>query len=156
MKKNDKKTLIITSIICLLPILLGVILYNELPDKIAIHFDMNNVPDNYFPKPLFVFGIPVFMMLLQVFCCIRSFTDKNRESNRKANVIFEWLIPILTICLYCVTILFALGNDVDIRIVVMIIIGISFIIVGNYLPKTKSATNINFGLLNKLNGDGGW
>ena len=34
------KSMAVTCIICLLPILLGVSRWNELPDSIAIHFDI--------------------------------------------------------------------------------------------------------------------
>lgn len=36
MKKNNK-TLILTTLLCLLPILLGLALYDKLPDQIAVH-----------------------------------------------------------------------------------------------------------------------
>ena len=35
--KNYKKTIIITTLVTLLPILLGVILWEKLPDSIATH-----------------------------------------------------------------------------------------------------------------------
>lgn len=37
MKKNNK-TLILTTFFCLLPILLGLALYDRLPDQIAVHW----------------------------------------------------------------------------------------------------------------------
>ena len=40
MKKELKKTLTLTTIITLLPILVGLIYWNQLPEKMAIHFDM--------------------------------------------------------------------------------------------------------------------
>lgn len=138
MEKINKKMLIITSLVCLLPILIGMFYYNQLPENVAIHFDVNNNPDNYFPKAVFIFGIPVFMMLIQVFCCITSdLTDKNKEANKKAISVLKWIIPILTIVLYIVTILYALGSTVDIRVIVMFILGAMFIVMGNYTPKTK-------------------
>lgn len=37
MKKNHE-TLILTTLLCLLPILLGLALYDRLPDQIAVHW----------------------------------------------------------------------------------------------------------------------
>ena len=37
MKKNNK-TLILTTLLCLLPILLGLVLYDRLPDQIVVHW----------------------------------------------------------------------------------------------------------------------
>lgn len=137
MKKINKKVLIITSIVCLLPIIIGIAFYNTLPENIAIHFDINNNPDNYFPKTVFVFGMPVIMLILQVFCCIVSdLADKNPEANKKAVTVYKWIVPIISIIIYCVTIMYSIGNTIDIRKIVMCILGIMFIVMGNYLPKT--------------------
>ena len=132
MKKINFKILIITCIVCLLPIILGLVFYNELPNKVAIHFDINGNPDNYFPKVLFIFAIPVFMMFMQAFCCIVSdMSDKNPEANKRAVGVYKWIIPVLSILLYVITLMFALGSSIDIRKVVMIILGIMFITMGN-------------------------
>ena len=72
MKKINVKSLVITSIVCLLPIILGLIFYNELPESIAIHWGINNNPNGYFSKPAFVFGMPIMMVALQIFCCVCS------------------------------------------------------------------------------------
>ena len=42
MKKINMKSLIITSIVCLLPIIFGLIFYNSLPENIAIHWGIDN------------------------------------------------------------------------------------------------------------------
>ena len=137
MKKINLKVLIITCIVTLLPIILGIIFYSELPTEVAIHFDVNNNPNGYFSKPAFVFGMPIIMVLFQIFCCIVSdLSDKNPEANKKMVTVSKWIIPILTIILYIVTIMYALGSSIDIRKIVMIILGIIFIVMGNYLPKT--------------------
>lgn len=144
MKKINIKNLIITSIVCLLPIICGLILYNELPERIAIHWGIDNKPNGYFSKPAFVFGMPVMMVALQIFCCIVSdLSDKNPEANKKAVTVYKWIIPILSIVLYIVTVAVALGNNLDIRKIVMVILGILFIISGNYMPKVRSDYYMN-------------
>ena len=144
MKKINVKSLVITSIVCLLPIILGSIFYNVLPKSIAIHWGINNNPNGYFSKPAFVFGMPMIMVALQIFCCLCSdLSDKNPEANKKAVTVYKWIIPILTIILYIVTIMFALGNNLDIRKIVMIVLGITFIISGNYMPKVRGDYYIN-------------
>jgi len=62
MKKNNY---IVTVIICLLPIFAGIILYEKLPNEIPIHFDVNNMPDNYASKNFALFGLPVIMAFFQ-------------------------------------------------------------------------------------------
>ena len=144
MRKINIKSLIITSIVCLLPIICGLMFYNELPESIAIHWGINNNPNGYFSKPAFVFGLPIMMLALQVFCCIVSdLSDKNPEANKKAVTVYKWIIPIITVVLYIVTMAVSLGNDLDIRKIVMILLGILFIISGNYMPKVRSDYYIN-------------
>lgn len=150
MKKNNLKNLIVTTIICLLPIIIGLIFYNELPENIAIHFDINNNPNNYFPKPVFIFGMPTIMALFQIiFLVTNDYSDKHPEANKKATTVYKWIIPILTIILYVVTIMYALGNMLDIRKIVMLLLGILFVIIGNYLPKTKGYRYVKVGKINE-------
>lgn len=134
MKKINKK-LIISCCLCLLPILIGLIYYKKLPENIAIHFDINNNPDNYFQKDIFIFGMPVLMALLQAISMLK-YDDK--KENRKVNAAYSCVIPLTTIIMYIVTIMYALGNSIDIRKIVMILLGILFIITGNYTPKSIS------------------
>lgn len=42
MLKANRKTLIITSIVTIVPVLIGIICWNRLPDVMATHFGMNN------------------------------------------------------------------------------------------------------------------
>ena len=144
MKKINMKSLIITSLVCLLPIICGLIFYNKLPESIAIHWGIDNNPNGYFSKPAFVFGMPVMMLILQIFGSIVSdLSDKNPEANKKAVTVYKWIIPTITVVLYIVTIAIALGNNLDIRKIVMILLGILFIISGNYMPKVRSDYYIN-------------
>ena len=48
--KEYKKTMIITSIVMLLPILIGIFLWNQLPDEIATHFDYEGNPNGWTGK----------------------------------------------------------------------------------------------------------
>lgn len=143
MKKINYKILLVTCIVTLFPIILGLIFYNKLPDTVAIHFDINNNPNGYFSKNAFVFGMPALMVILQIICCMSvDVTDKYPEANRKMKMVGKWIIPILTIVLYVVTAMYAIGNKLDIRKIVMIILGILFVVIGNYLPKTKGQINM--------------
>ena len=63
MKFFKWKIFALTSGVCLLPILLGVALWSKLPDSIAIHFDMNNNPDNFASKGFVVFMLPLLMVM---------------------------------------------------------------------------------------------
>ncbi len=125
-----------TSIVCLLPILIGVSLWNKLPDIMAIHFNIYGVPDNFASKGFVVFGLPVLMVMLQAFCCFVNDINSYKHGDRKKFVtVTKWLIPCLTIVLQIITLGYGLGWNLDIRKVISFIVGVIFLVIGNYLPK---------------------
>lgn len=136
MKFIKWKILIITSLVCLAPILLGVALWDKLPETMAIHFDINNNPDNFASKGFVVFGLPVMMLLLQWFCCFINDINAHKHGDRKKfEMATKWIIPIMSVILQTVTLGYGLGWNLDIRRVVMLIVSIVFLVTGNYLPK---------------------
>lgn len=140
MKKIEWKILILTVTVCLMPILGGIVYYDKLPDQVAIHFDLYGNPDNYWHKSAFVVGIPIFMAIIQILCCLTSdLCDEEKEANKKAVSVFKLLIPIITCVLFMATIKYALGINIDIRKIVCLLLGILFIATGNYVPKTKGS-----------------
>ncbi|MBO5733488.1 MAG: DUF1648 domain-containing protein [Clostridia bacterium] len=136
MKFVKWKTLIITCLVCLLPILLGVALWDKLPETMAIHFNMNNQPDNFAHKGFVVFGLPAMMAALQIICCvITDINIKQHGERKKFTTVVKWIIPIMAIVLQTVTLFYGMGMAIDIRRVAMIIVAAIFLIMGNYMPK---------------------
>ncbi len=142
MRRINFKLIAVTVIICLLPILLGLSFYNELPDKVAIHFDINNNPDNFASKGFFVLGLPVIMALFQAVCCV-VYDIKISERNIKLAQIFKWIVPFVTVFVYALTLAYALVGNIDIRKYAMLIVGVVFVITGNYLPKYYRLPGVN-------------
>lgn len=136
MKFIKWKTLIITCAVCILPILLGVALWDKLPETMAIHFNMYNEPDNFASKGFVVFGLPFMMVILQIICCVINDAKAAQHGERKKfSTVTKWIIPIMAIILQVVTLLYGLGMMIDIRRVAMLIVAGIFIIMGNYMPK---------------------
>ena len=136
-KKIDWKILIITSLICLIPIIFGVILYDQLPEQMAVHFGVNNEPNSFAPKEFALFGIPLLMFILQVFCCISSDFMEEKKQNKKYITIYKWIIPIIEMVVYLTMLAYGAGIELDMRMIVCITLGIVFTLVGNYMPKTE-------------------
>ncbi|MBQ9756798.1 MAG: DUF1648 domain-containing protein [Clostridia bacterium] len=136
MKFIKWKSLIITCLVCLLPIFFGVALWDRLPGEMAIHFDINNNPDNFASKGFVVFGLPVLMVILQIFCCFVNDINAHKHGERiKFERATKWIIPVMTVIVQAVTIFYGLGWQMDIRAVAALIVGAILIVVGNYLPK---------------------
>lgn len=47
MIKQNKKMIILTSIVTLLPMVIGLLLWNQLPQLMATHFNFNGQPNGY-------------------------------------------------------------------------------------------------------------
>lgn len=136
MKFIKWKILTVTCIVCLLPIIFGVALWDRLPQSIAIHFDVHNKPDNFASKEIAVFGIPALMALLQVVCCLINDVNAHKHGERKKfELVTKWIIPAMSVILQIVTLGYALGWNIDVGAVASLIVGCIFMVIGNYLPK---------------------
>lgn len=136
MKFFKCRTFIVTSVVCLLPILLGVSLWNRLPDLMAIHFNVYGNPDNFASKGFVVFGLPILMVVLQAFCCfVNDINAYKHGERRQFETITKWIIPCLTVVLQVITLGYGIGWNLDIRKSVAFIVGVIFLVIGNYLPK---------------------
>ena len=136
-KKIDWKILIITTLMCIVPITFGVILYNQLPEQMAVHFGLNNEPNSFAPKEFALFGIPLLMTVLQIICCISSDCMEQKKQNKKYITVYKWIIPIIGMVCYLTMLAYGAGIELEMRIIVCITLGIIFMIVGNYMPKTE-------------------
>ena len=111
MKAIKWKTLIITGILCLLPILLGVYLWDILPEQVAVHFNLNGEPDGFASKGFAVFCLPLIMCALQIFGCIIS-DFKVEKYGAKVPAISKWIVPVISIVVQAVILIYALENAV--------------------------------------------
>lgn len=137
MEKKNKRTLILNVLVCLLPIILGIALYNKLPEQMPIHFTINDVPDNYAHKNFALFGIPIIMAIVQAICILVTTKVNKLKDNQKPKIlkIMEWFIPIVSVLVYIIMIEVPLGSTVYVGKSICLILGILFMIIGNYLPK---------------------
>lgn len=137
MEKKTRKTLILSVIVCLLPMILGLVFYNKLPEQMPIHFTIGDVPDNYAPKNFALFGIPAISAVVQAICIIFTTKVNKLKNNEKPRIvkIMEWFIPILTVLIYIIMIEVPLGSTVYVGKSILLILGILFMIIGNYFPK---------------------
>ena len=138
MMKKYKKRIIISSVITLLPILAGLILWNRLPDTIATHFGNDNVANGWSSKPFVVFAMPLLLLGLHLFILFVTMNAPKRKNiSEKMFGFLIWFVPVLSVFIFSITYCNALGMNVNIGMAVNIIVGIVFLVIGNYLPKCK-------------------
>ncbi len=157
MIRKHLKTLIITSIVILLPIVVGLFLWNRLPEQLAAHWNINGEVDGWFSKPFAVFGLPLIMVAVQWLCAFVTGTDpKKTAHSQKVIHLVLWLIPAVTVFLMAITYAVALGVAVSVEVLMNVFFGLMFTVIGNYLPKSKQNYTIGIKLPWTLNSEENW
>ena len=135
MKKNVK--LLIGVVLCLLPMLLVAVEFDRLPEQVAVHFNTAGEPDNYAPKVL-LFFLPVLMAAVHALCCSAGKFDKRAETAAASlHSLLQWFIPALTNLVMVITVYNALGVNIPILMILHLLVGVVFVIIGNYMPKCR-------------------
>jgi len=157
MIKKNLKTLIITSIVILLPILAGLILWNQLPDPMPSHWNASGEVDGWSSKPFAVFGLPCILLAAQWLCMLGTAADpkKNNHPTKIVHLVL-WIIPVLSVVLHTVTYAVAMGKAVRMEVVMPVFMGLLFAIIGNYLPKCKQNYTIGIKIPWTLNNEENW
>ena len=139
----DRKTLIYSVVICLLPILIGVYYYSVLPSEIAIHFGVDGKPNSFMSKDIESIVLPLFCEILQV---VISLSADAKNTPKKGAVLIKSIIPIVSVIGQCALLTYAMNSSFEIREYTVFTIGIIFMVLGNYLPKKEFWGKYNFNL----------
>lgn len=157
MIKKNLKTLIITSIVILIPIFIGLFLWNRLPDEIPIHWNVYGEVDDWGHKSVAVFVLPLFLLLMHWICVLATSKDpKNQANTEKPMLLVLWITPILSVALSTIIYITALGNELPINTVISMILGLVFVVIGNYLPKCKQSYTIGIRIPWTLKSEENW
>ncbi len=157
MIKENKLKLVLVSLVTLLPILAGVILWDKLPTQMPMHWGPTGEVDGYASKAFAVFFMPAFMVVMLWICIfVSSFDKKNREHNKKANTAVWWIIPSLSIILNTLVYLTAMGKGVSAGAIMTFSMGLLFVVIGNYMPKVKQNYTLGVKVKWTLESEANW
>ena len=157
MIKKNLKIIILTSIITLLPILMGIILWDKLPDTLPIHWNASGNVDGWSSKPFVVFALPFIMLAIHLFVLIATTADPKRQNHHgKMLHLVYWLVPVMSVVLTAVTYYTGMGKDIPMETIAPTITGILFIALGNYMPKCRQNYTIGVKLPWTLNSEENW
>lgn len=142
MKKYSKK-IIITTVVTILPILIGLILWNKLPQKIITHWGSQNRADGWSSKPFAVFVPPLILAFGHVITLFLVLNDpKKKNINSKLLSVIFWVIPAASWTANIMIYGTAMGMHVNIGIIANLVIGALFIVFGNYVPKSRQSYTV--------------
>jgi len=157
MIKKNLKTLIITSVVILLPVLAGILLWNQLPDPMPSHWNASGEVDGWSSKPFAIFGLPLILLAAQWLCVLGTAADpkKNNHPEKILHLVL-WIVPVLSVVMHTFVYLIALGYGVRMEVVMPVLIGVIFTIIGNYMPKCKQNYTIGIKIPWTLNNEENW
>lgn len=145
MWKTNRWMILATALVILLPMLIGIVLWDRLPQSIAVHFGTDNAPDGWASKAFAVFGLPGILLGLHLLCLTVTAADPRRKNvGKKPLWLLFWLIPILSLVVCPATYAIALGVKLNMGTVCSLLLGLLFLVLGNLLPKVKQ--NYTFGI----------
>lgn len=165
MKKNlsdlwnaHRMLLILTSCIILLQTVIGLALWNQLPEQIATHFGMNNKPDGWSSRAFTVFGMPLVLLFLHWVSILLSCTPGHMLRNTSARVrrMVILIVPATSLLMTVLVYGYALGAPFDIGRIVWAFVGVIFAVTGNYLPKMRRNPTMGIKLPWTLHNEENW
>lgn len=130
---------VISVIATLLPIIIGLALWNKLPDELPVHWGIKGNVDRLATKAEGIFIMPCLCAIIQI-----------------GVLVSIWIVPLITILINVLIYIIALGGKVSMTMAVFFIIGVMFIGLGNYMPKLKQNYTIGIKVPWTLNSEENW
>lgn len=131
MIKKYKWGLFVSSLVILLPAVLGLIFWDKLPQPALMGADS---------KLFAVCGMPLILLGFQWLCVLLSARDiKGAAQSSKVVNLVMWIIPVLSLFIAGVFFAAAVGKAPQIVQYSVLLFAVLFVVIGNYLPKCKQS-----------------
>lgn len=138
MLKKNKVMLIITTIVLLLPIVVGILLWDQLPDDFIVFWNAYDEGDSFAPRAVGVFALPGIMLLIHwIGILITAIDPRNTDIDGRSVTVVLWICPVINLLLCGILFVQAAGYSVHVSMFLPMLMGILFLFIGNYMPKCK-------------------
>ena len=149
MKNNMQR--VIGNIVILTPVIVGLVFYNHLPNRVAIHFNVEEQANGFMDRNLAIVVLPFIALVIYNL----SFSSFKQITILFLKEFMLWLIPIFSVVIQGLILTFALGSQIQVRLTVIWLVALIFLVIGNYLPKsiglvTKNHNEISKSVARKL------
>ncbi len=158
MLKKYRKTLIITTLVMLIPVLVGLLLWNRLPEQVPTHFNAAGEADGFSSRAFAVFGLPAVLLGLHWLCALGSLKADPKAENldtRMMNLVL-WICPAVSLVMLVVVYGTALGVEAPVALIIPLLVGLMMVIIGNWLPKCKQTYTMGIKLPWTLADEDNW
>lgn len=157
MIKKNKWKLLVSSIIILLPAIAGLLMWNILPERIATHWGADGEANGWSTRAFTIFGLPLIMLVFHWICILVTALDpKNKNQSNKVFSLIFWIMPIISLTMCGTVYAVALGNADMMDLAVRVLLGLMFVIIGNYMPKCRQNYTIGIKITWTLRNEENW
>ena len=157
MIKKYKNTLILTSLIMLIPMAVGLLLWNDLPDPMPSHWGINGEVDGWSSKAFSVFGFPCLLLAIHWLCVFASTADPHHKNYHPKMIrLMFWICPMIGLILCTMVYSAALGHTLPIETIMPLLVGLLFVVIGNLMPKCRRSYTMGIKLPWTLNSEENW
>lgn len=158
MIKNHKRKAIISSVVILLPMVFGLVFWNQLPDTMVSHWGGDGVADGSAPKAFMVFGMPMILLALQWFMLFMTtlMEKNNAPQNNKIVAMTYGIVPAISLVVHVFIYSIALEKEWNLFALLPVLLGALFMYIGNYLPKTTRNRTTGIKLRWTMGNDENW
>lgn len=157
MLKENKFKAIVSSVIILLPVLFGLIMWDALPDTMTTHWGADSSGAGTYTKAFEVFGLPLILLAVHFIGLFFTSRDKKqKDQNKKALGMIFWISPFLSLFISGIVYATAFGKEFSFGMLTPAMLGIMFIFIGNYLPKIKQNRTLGIKISWTLNNEENW
>ena len=143
MKNNMQR--VIGNLVILTPVIVGLVFYNQLPNRVGIHFNVEKQTNGFMDRNLAIVVLP--FIALVIYNLLFSFFKQITIPFLKEFML--WLIPIFSVVIQGLILTVALGGHVQVRLTVIWLVALIFLVIGNYLPKRIGLATKNHNQINK-------
>ena len=157
MFKNHKRTLILTTLVILLPLAAGLLLWTRLPNQIPIHWNSAGEVDGWAGKAFSVLGLPLFLTALHWLCIFGVHADPKRQNiDGKPLMLVLWIVPAVSLMGGFLMYGTALGYELNAGCLTLLLVGLLFVILGNWMPKCRPSYTVGYRVPWTLANDENW
>ena len=144
MLKKNKWNILVSSVLILLPMILGLVFWNNF-----------RFPES--AKLMFVVWGPLTLLVGQFFCVWFTLKDpKNQDQNPKIVGMILWILPMVSVFLSGIVYMIAQGSVASMTGFTFLFLGLMFAIMGNFMPKCKQNSTIGIKVKWTLQDEENW
>ncbi len=155
--KTYRKEIFFSSLVILLPIVFGLIMWNKLPEQMVTHWNTAGDADGFTAKFPAIFRIPLYLLLSHLVLILFVFWDRNNQKQHpKVFRLIFWIVPFCSLFAQAVVYSIALNHEFSIDIITPLMLSVIFIGFGNYFPKITQNETLGIRVTWTLENEENW